>query len=285
MAIKVSFLFQVTTQVNVPDSAIPHSGGWSESHWSGFDSFVSLPTLTTVLQARRNLLPVECSIVGVRQGKFTLVGNKLLPGGTSNLKVVYPGNPTYNVNLPQDSLEMAASAIGSINASRFRIGALPDSVVLRGEYAPTTAYKSLVTQFGNALTRESIGWGFIGRNLANPSVRVLSIVPGVGGVATITLSGPLGFTVNQTFFRLNRVRDAARNAVRGAFVVTGNPAGTSYTIAGYTGQIVSAPSGNARVDEIRFCPYNEINPQRAVIKKIGRPFEGYRGRQSRRARV
>jgi len=282
MAVKVTMVFQVTTQPVNPSQAVAHSGGWTESLWTPGNSYVSQPDLNALIGARRPLLPAGAAIVGVRQGLYTIAGNKLLPQGTSGYKVNAPGSTGYTVNLPQDSLELSGTSQTSINSNRFRIGCLPDEMVAQGEYNPTPGFSLLLQNYRNLLSNGLNAWSFIGRVLSNFTARVVSIVPGVGGAATLTLSSNIGITPGQDYIRLKRVYDNLGRPVKGTYLVSASPSLGVYTLVGFPLQTVNVPSGTAIKDELGIFRYAAVNVSRAVVKKIGRPSQSYRGRQSRR---
>lgn len=275
-------IFLVTTEAVNPSASSAHSGGWSESLWTGGNSYVSLTDQNNLAFSRASLLPKQASIVGIRQGLYTISGNRLLPQGTSARKVLFPGRSIFNANLPQDSLELSGTSGTSINSNRFRLGCLPDEVVEKGEYSPTTAFSTSLNQYRALLAAGPAAWSFVGRVLSNPSARVMSIIPGLNNEATVILSADLTPTAGTSFIRLHRVYDDLNDPVRGSFLVKTVVNATTYTISGYTGQTVTMPSGTTRIDAVAVFGYGAVAISRAVVKKIGRPSQSYRGRQSRR---
>lgn len=282
MSVKVTMIFQATTEPVNPMVATAHTGGWSESVWTGGFVYVPRADLDALMTARRPLLPKQAHIVGLRQGIYQISENRLLPLGTNGFKVNLPGSASTNLNLPQDSLELSGTSQSSINTNRFRLGALPDEMVERGEYSPTTVYTYYVQQYCALLALGVNAWSFLGRVLSNPSARVMAIVPGLASSAVITLSAPLILVPGTSYLRLNRVYDSVNEPVKGTFLVTAFTAPSSYTVTGFSGQTVNAPSGTARLDQISLFKYGTVQPSRAVVKKIGRPSQSYRGRQSKR---
>jgi hypothetical protein len=282
MALKVTMLFSVTTTAVDPTYAAAHSGGWSESFWAPGSGFRTQAQLDFLLSARRVLLPAGASIIGVRQGLYNLIGKKIFPQGTSGFKIQYPGNPAYTVNLPQDSLELTGQSSSSINANRFRVGCIPDEVMVQGEFAPPAVYKGYLTNYRNELSAGAFPYGFVGRVLSNPTVKVLSITPGVGGVATVVTSAAFGPNPGTDYARFHRVFNDAGKPVKGAFLVQTFVAPATYTISGYTGGVLTEPSGTVRTDQIALYLFGSVTIGRAVSKKIGRPSSTYRGRQSNR---
>lgn len=271
---RLTLLLQNTTDPQDREAASPHTGGWSESWWANAILPLGASGITALVQKRAALLPKEASVVGKRVGLYNLSGNKLLPQGSATAKVLAPGSGGRPCDLPQVALEMSGTATGAANKSRFVLRCMPDEIMVRGEYQPGSTFKGLVTQFCNEIASQ--GWGFIGRDLAQPAFRVLAIAAGV-----VTLDGDAGGVVNTSYLRLNRVFDNNENPVKGAFRITAK-AGNNYTLAGLDPAIVAAASGTARIDLVTWLDFATVVPSRAVVKKIGRPFEGYRGRQSNR---
>lgn len=286
--LRVTMLFQVTTNPDDPSSAASHSGGWSESMWQNNGTPLLPAVYKKLCQTRATLLPKQATIVGIRQGIYNLVGNKLLPQGTSGAKFLTPGNTAYTTDLPQCSLEVSGLGAGVPNSNRFRLGCLPDEQITNGEYQPTVGYKGLVTTYLRNLSpfgNPAMGgpWWFVGRNTFPPSVRVASLVP-LGGV---TLDATLVTLADTTagvgdYIRFHRVYDDSNNPVKGTYLVKAVPAVNTYTLTGIPQQKVSKPSGLCRKDELTPVAYLEVNVSRAVVKKIGRPFQQYRGRASNR---
>ena len=282
MAVRLTMIFLVTTEAVNPSAASAHSGGWSESLWTGGNSYVPVADQDDLCFKRAALLPKQASIVGIRQGLYTISGNRLLPQGTSARKVLFPGRTIFNVNLPQDSLELSGTSGPSINSNRFRLGCLPDEVVDRGEYSPTPAFTGSLNSYRGLLAAGASAWSFVGRVLSNPSARVMSITPGLNNEANVVLSADITPTAGTSFIRMHRVYDDSNDPVKGAFLVKTVVNATTYTISGYTGQTVTMPSGTARIDAVAVFGFGTVTVSRAVVKKIGRPSQSYRGRQSRR---
>jgi hypothetical protein len=273
----VSLLMQMVTDPEDLTVAQPHSGGWSEGTWVDFNITSSDVRIRQWATKRAVLLPLEAAIIGFRIARYTISGNKLLPAGTATGKFLYPGNSRYRTDLPQVGLEFSAKTANGPNTSRFVLRCIPDQFMVRGEYQPDAAFKRAVTEFtnGHASGFEN-SFGFIGRDLSLASARVLSIQGGV-----VQLDGPIGAVGGTDWMRLNRVYDIDGKPVKGTFRIESIAAGNLYTVTGLAGVSANA-SGTARVDKVKYFDYSEVVPTRAVVKKVGRPFEAYRGRGSKR---
>ena len=95
MPYRLNVLFAVTTAPTDPLRAVPHSGGWSETHWSDIVPNQAL-NFNTLLMQRALMLPTQCAIIGYRQATYTVAGNRLIPGGTSTAKLLLPGQRKFH---------------------------------------------------------------------------------------------------------------------------------------------------------------------------------------------
>lgn len=270
---RLTNILQVSTVPTDPAQARVHVAGWSESFWTMLDASAYVPLWRAQNLARANLLPLTGAIVGQRSQLYTIAGNKLIPGGSAANRVSVPGSSTGVTDLPQVALQMSARGAGVANSSRLVLRAMPDSVMEGGEYFAGPAFKASVTRWVNTMI--GTNFGFIGRDLAQASVSVLLIA---ANVITVDLIPPTGLAPGD-FIRLHRVHDINDDPVIGAFRVTGIN-GLTITCAGLNAT-VNAPSGTLRRDRLAFFNYQSIDPIRAVVKKVGRPFEQYRGRRSK----
>jgi hypothetical protein len=274
MALRIELVFALTTNPVDRESASPHSGGWTESIWynNAFNSVV-LGYIATLAQKRAALLPLTAEIIGYRIQEFTASVNRLIPGGSSSGAFRYPGNASFPGDLPQVSLQLKGSAVGTSNSRRWSLRGMPDSMMTGGEYQPTAPYKGLMTQYLNYISNNN--WQFPARDLTQPNMRVLTIANGVltvDAVQNIVVGG---------YVRLHRVKDTAGKKVVGVYRVLAI-VGTALTLLGMPTTTAVMNSGTCRNDLLVFPTIGPSVPQRAVIKKVGRPFESYRGRASKR---
>jgi hypothetical protein len=273
---KLTILFSYTSVPVNAQNAQPRSAGWSESHWNNSTLPINSPFITNLITRRAPLLPKQANITGVRVQQFTIAGNKLLPGRSASASILLPGNNAYNANSPTDCMMAAFTANGTPNGGRFSMKCIPDEVVVQGEYNGDAAYNLLLANYYTRLIQDA--WGFVGRDLTQPSSRVLAVT--LGG--QVTLAANVGGAQGQDFLRFHRVKDENGVAVKGSFVAN-TIAGAVYTLGGYNGQIVTSPSGLARIDKLVYLNYGTITTSRTVGRKVGRPFILYRGRASRRS--
>lgn len=274
---RLTLLMQIATNPGDRSAASPHIAGWSESWWTITPIDPTADYITSLASKRAALLPAQGSVIGYRLANYTISGNRLLPTGSSTGKLQYPGNPTRPTDLPQVALEMSGSSSGVANTSRFVLRGIPDEMMVGGEYQPSGAFKGSVTVFSNELIMRA--WAFLARDLTQPNVKVLSAAGGVLRVEAST-----GAALND-YVRFRRVYDDDNVPISGAFRVTNvADGGLTLTLSNFT-RVVTVANGTVRKDLLALQLFRTINPSRAVIKKVGRPFESYRGRQSKRRAI
>ena len=273
---RIGFKFNYTSVPEDPTSASAHSGSWSENHWDNAGLSANDPLLSAIAIARAGMLPKQAAVIGIRTQQYTIDQNKLVPGGTSTFKTLVAGNQTYDSNLPQDGLRFSALCAGQPKAIRFTAAAIPDDVIKGGEYTGDPAFNRFVVAYINALIRA--GLGSVVADFTQPSIRVLGIAPPVIRLETASA----GYATN--YIKLKRVVDSHTNLpIKGSFLCD-SVAGQNYTVEGLDPTAIAGPGGFARRDFIKFAPYAEIKVDRATPRKIGSPFEKYRGRRSKRTR-
>ena len=274
MPLKFSALFALTTTPTNLAQAQPHSGGWSESIWDTANTPTDvLLSWEQLLDARAALLPINASIIGYRIQQYTISVNKFLPGGTSGAKLLLPGNELYTGDLPQVSLMLSASSNNAQNTRRFTLRGMPDSFMVGGEFQPTAPYLARLTNYRTTLQQGN--WYFPGRDLAQPERRVLSIAGNV-----VNVDNAVGF-VQGGYLRFHRCTADNGNVVEGSYPIN-LIVGTAITLGGLPATTLTKPSGTCRNDVAILVLINTVTAGRAVVRKIGRPFELYRGRRSKR---
>lgn len=219
---RITNIFMLTTSPTDLSTAQPHSAGWSESVWTALNSAVYNPLWTTWAYRRALMLPKQGSIVGFRSALYDLVGNKILPRGAAAGKWLIPGNAAFTTDLPQVSLEVSSTAAGASNTSRMTLRGIPDSMMVGGEYQPTPTFKASFTIMANALLGNN--FGFVGRDLSQPSSRVNLAAAGV-----VTLDANIGGVAGTSYLRFHRVNDNDDKPVKGTYRIT-NIAGNVYTL-------------------------------------------------------
>jgi hypothetical protein len=277
---RMTALFSLTTTPVNRATANPHTGGWSESWWTTQSGPTLATSFTNLLKLRAALLPASAQITGSRQSTFTIQGNRLIPGPTSSSEQNFPGNANYVTDLPQAALQLKGYGDSVSNHNSFYLRGIPDAMIVGGEYSPTRPFGNAVSAFKAALVGP---WGFVARDLSQPRLQVLALVqatPPPPNQAILQLAGVLAGVAANSFLRFSRVYGSDGNPIKGAFAVTQPPVGNLYTLQMPNVNPVFRPSGTARLDLLTYIAYSSVAYNRAGVKKVGRPSEGYRGRRS-----
>ncbi len=273
---KISFIFAVTTEPTQRADAAPHSGGWTESMWGKSDVVIDSPSLFRWARLRAAMLPSQCSIVGWRSQLYTVSGNKLLPGGAQSYKSLFPGMAAFTADVPQASLQLTHGIQGRANAVRSYLRGIPDEVVVNGEYAPNARFRKALDDYMKNLILAGGSWASPVRDLTQPQVRVLNV-----GAGLVTLDAAGGMGVGD-YMRFIRVKKTDGKPLSGTFRITAVN-GLVFTLAGLDPNINVKPGGLARKDLLVVENYSSTSVGRIGVKKIGSPFEKYRGRRSKRS--
>lgn len=271
---KCTAIFQLTTAVSTPTAPLHRQGGWSES------IYVTANNVAAAIQAfeqgsgsfcqlRASLLPLGSSIVGERYQQVNPVG----PSQSNNN--VYPSTLGLEADQPQNALLMKIPGVGVNNIRRMVLRALPDACLTEGEFTPPTAYINQLVQFIAALSQ----YQFQGRDLSQAKQPLLS---GTAAGVFTAINAPV-VAIGQ-FVRILKARETTTGNLRGGrfqvTAVTQNP--NTLTVAMWP--FGATTGGNFRLDGQVFPQFGPLSGPvgRPIIKKVGRPSTGYRGRRSRR---
>jgi hypothetical protein len=293
MAIKVVILFQQVTNI-VPVGVSPpagapnigytprsHIAGWTESViWPSDDVAGLLTALRTgvnqqlgLLAARAAFLPQGADIVGVRlyqggagRGQSYAFG---FPGAT--------GNPE---DIPQMALLMKGGPQTVAVTRRWTVRGFPDNLISLGEFLPTSLYANAIQAYFGAL-------GNFGFYAFDPTVAKFNVL-NVTTAGVVTINGAFPPFANNAVVTLNQTVDSGgvRRSYTGA-VSALDPTNNKLTLANPAWPWGTTTGGKiaAKVKAVfLFSPQN-CAVVRAVTRRVGRPFEQYRGRRSKKRRT
>jgi len=244
-------------------------GGWTESLYFGNINASTRSSFNTWCQRRAGLLPNFAVIRGQRFQQVDPVG------AAQTASVNFPGqsNAAFAQDIPQVSLLLRLRATGVNNVRSYRVACLPDVMVTRGEFNPDFEYRALV----NSFLAETNGWWFRGDDLTLPRV----LIKTVSSAGVMEFASDIALAVNDQV-KVTNTFDAFGKPVSGIFRVNN---ATSLRIVNLANWNAGAcTNGSAK-------KYSPIYPvitdalnsiSRIVVRKIGRPFEQYRGRRSKR---
>lgn len=266
---KCTMLFSQTS-TPVGGNATARTGGWSESVYRDTVAPASLVSRFLDLCTKRAaLLSTNAAIVGQRYQQIDPFG-KTTTGGT-----VLPGS-AGPCDVPQMALTYVLFALNSPNARRFTLRGIPDAVVTTGEYNPAG-----VAGFNNnflTYLSQFFQWNFRAYTAPSGQVPILTI----SDTGAVVLASPLTLAVHDRV-RISGVSAIGKAAPSGSFRVLTVTDSTHFTIDEWPN--VPGQSGLAWLPSLIypfFAPAQTPTPK-VVVRKVGRPFGGYRGRASARA--
>lgn len=278
MAIKVVMIFEAVTGGGPATGQRQRIAGWTESLWWPSDDVAamrtametSIPGTQCMLQSRAFLLPPSASIQGYR---FHVVGSS---GRAQLRQVVFPG--AY-AGTTQDLPTVAALCTG-FNSSlgktrRWTIRGLPDEICVNGELVPWLAATPEWTRYRDAMAV------FAFRVAEATSLTATNVIVDATGLANLAGASP--FAIGQ-FVQLRGARGPSNNAIsyNGTIVGVG-PANTQITLNNWANQIGTTAAGGtftAKIDGYATFDAGTIELVKAVTRKVGRPFDLFRGRRS-----
>jgi len=271
--IKATMLFTQSTNKSGEQPAQVRVGGWSET-WYCDDTIANVrANFAAVCQVRARMLSNAAAIIGQRY--------QVLGSGSQTGVQVFPGRAGVPADVPQMGLMLTVPGKDVPNIRRFTLRGIPDAIVVEGEYSPTAAFSTALTQFFGALGRG--GFAMRGRDRATPPTQVISVVPTVvagNTFGTFTLGTPLTFAVG-TKLKFVRTRDIYGRTVDGEFLVTTATDSTHGVVSLWDFGDVNG--GEVRVSGAPIFPEIESSAfavGRIVVRKVGRPFNQYRGKAS-----
>lgn len=278
MAIKVVMIFEAVTGGGPLTGQRQRIAGWTESLWWPSDDAaalrnameVGIPGTQCMLQSRAFLLPPSASIQGYR---FHVVGSN---GRAQLRQVVYPG--AY-AGTTQDLPTVSALCTGFNSTSgkirRWTIRGLPDEICVNGELVPWFMSTPEWTRYADAMAV------FAFRVSALTTLTGQNVFVTDAGVVTLTGASPFA---NGTQVQLRGARGPANQPISYDGVIVGvGPANTQFTVNNWANQIgVQAVGGTftAKVDGYVTFDAGTIEAVKAVSRKVGRPFDLFRGRRS-----
>jgi hypothetical protein len=290
MAIKVVMLFQQSTQNVVAAGPLPasapaigyfariHLGGWTESVWWPSDDLTSLlAALRTgaaghagLLPSRAQMLPQGCDIVGVR----------LYAGGAGrgqSLGIGAPGFLGVPADIPQMALLIKGAPTTTAVTRRWVTRGTPDGQVVLGEFAPNNVFIAAIQQYFDALAN----FGFYAFDPTVPKFNVLNV--STTGVVSINGAFP-PFALNAVV-TLNQTVDSGgvRRSYTGA-VTALDPTNNKLTLNNPVWPWGICTGGKVQAKVKALFLFNPANCTvvRVLTRRVGRPFEQYRGRRSKK---
>jgi hypothetical protein len=253
-----------------------HVGGWSESVLWLSDSVADLQTALrtgfagapALLPARAALLPSTAGIVGVR---FYQGG----AGKGQTYGYSYPGDPSQETDIPQVAVLCKGGPTSFAVTRRWTLRGVPDNQVTAGEFTPTQDYTNRVATYFSAMGN----FGFRGIDPTIAPTPLLNV--NAAGLFSANV-------VNQPFAVGNIVTISKALNAQGNFrkfvgqVTAIGPLNNQFTMAAWPFGACTGGTARVKTTGVFYLTSQNSVVVRALVRKIGRPFEQYRGRRSKR---
>jgi hypothetical protein len=283
MSIKCVIVFEQRTGAGSPAPFIHYTprvrvAGWTEHVWFQSDSLTDcLAALNdTVYNGQYSLCPTRAQLL---PAFGSIIGVRLYQGGAGKgqfFGLSFPGSAGES-DAPSSALLCAAINNTAANVRRFTLRGVPDSQITDGAFTPDSTYASIVAAYFNALSNFS----FLG---LQPVTKYP--VASVSNAGLVTLSVPNVFPIS-AFITFTGCLNGVGNRVGGKFMVsTVGPLANQFTVADWTNGDTTGGSVSQPTKALfAFGGNSFTNVERLVTRRVGRPFEQFRGRKSRRRRV
>lgn len=281
MPIKCIMLFQEVTTPGVSSPFIGYAGrahiaGWSESVWWYETDAVSdaINALILGTGGRPGLMPTRAALLAPA---VSIVGVRLYSGGSGRgqfLSRQFPGSSPSLTEIPQMALLCKTSSTSGAVSRRFTLRGIPDEQVVGGEFSPSGLYQASLRDYFLAL----FSFRFRAIDPSNPIYQVNNI--SAGGVVTLMVNNPYAIGNFLTFNRLNLASGSQVPA--SGFITAVGPMANQFTVAPWA--LAATTGGTATMRGTGFFSMNPTytSAVRITTRRVGRPFEQYRGRASRR---
>lgn len=267
---KFTMLIQAST-LGSTGGALSRSAGFTESWYTSQPYSSSLVAAATFMaQLRAALLPASSSIVGFRFQETDGVTSQ----ASVTQPISLPGTADAATDKPQVAVQFQMNSSGGLpNRKLMVLRGIPDENTVGGAYRPTPAFRTAMTNYLSELV--SHPWQWKGRNLSNTSFPILTI----NALGVFQLSAPSTIPTN-TMVQVLRARNTVGRQ-KGGFYFMQSLAPLTGTLLGWNHG--DTTGGRMRIQGIVFpAPAAFIIPPvgKSVAKKVGRPFDQYRGRKS-----
>lgn len=276
MSVKVTFLFEMSTAPQGGGRA--RVAGWTESWIDQTNVLNGTAIVTAALayaRARCLLLPPTSECIGVRLTDLDTKATR-----TAQFSVL--GANRQTTDLPQMSLLLRINARGNPNHFSFYLRNVPDSLIVGGEYSPVAAgasgFTGALVQWWNLLATQ---YRFRGKDATLPKFEIMTI--NASGVVELNEASSGIVVGGKVQIRRTQFDDTCCGG-GGVYKVKAVTDVENFQLAGWDGGnshggTVSLKSGIFAY-QIAFPPSQNELVVRAVERKVGRPFDLFRGRRS-----
>jgi len=243
-------------------------GGWSETWYFDGTAAAAFAAANRLAKKRSAFLVHQAAVVGIRTAE---VG-----GGVVAHPVVYPGTQNTKPDIPQMALNCVCKGQGVQNRKFFQLRGIPDSSVDGGKYKPTQGVNAGVVAYFGGLAGDQ--FRFRAKDLTSPKIGLVS----VANDGTFRLNGAAVYNAG-SYIQLLRAKNAQGVNVSGDYFVDIKTDDRNGKFLNWTGGVVTL-NGQARVVSYVFpvVDGDTLIARDVTTRKVGRPFDQYVGRRSKR---
>lgn len=265
---KATMILSGVTGDQADGPGLQTESGWSES-WYKDGTLAQVRTAMEVdnglAQRRANLFPQNYLVAGLR---YTQV---VPPGASISIDKVFPGQLEVASDFPNLAYKFRVLASNLLNSRSVILRSVPDAAVVFGRYKPSVNRDTALTNFQSELA----GWQFKAQDLSFNTFKILSI----NNTGLVTTKLPSGIAPGQEVTILRSHNSTTTALVHGIFGVLAVPSATTIQLAG-DWTLGACVGGTIRryaiiYPSIQFTEY--VTPN-ITSKKVGRPFDLFRGR-------
>lgn len=270
---KVSFILDQSTAPETESPASVRDGGWTENYYlSAATLGLAVTRCHFYCDARAALLAKTGQVNGFRIAERTSTGvARAYPAFRTGANVV--------CDVPQMAIQIHLRTATSKRTAI--LPGVPDIRSIGGAFSKSRTWENHVEHLIGILTA---GFGMMALDKTQPLLNLISITTG----GLVTTATPHGYVANDQI-RFFRTSDIYRQTVTGTWIVSGTPPSTTtFQLANYAsaGDVVFGPVNKGKVRKLvyAFSGFSEGDMGQITTRKVGRPFDLYRGRASRRRR-
>lgn len=259
---------ELTTNFGNLNATLSRTAGWTESFYdTGTTIDVFREEFELLCAKRAALLATGGRIVGQ-----TYVGIDP-PGPGATAATAFNGPAGRPADSPNVALVCRATAVGLRNTRTLKLAGIPDQFVTLGEFNPTPAYETqLQAFFGQLVDRH---WDFRGKDFDQPAIPIFAI----SNAGLVTTMENTALVVGD-FVEILRTQAAVPSELVRLYQVSAVTNATKFTLADWTAG--AAKGGRVRKRAYVYPTYAAVKFRRLGTRKVGRPFTGFVGRQSKR---
>jgi len=267
-ATKMTMLLELLTKPSTIGAPIRRVAGWSESWYvEGTASESQITAFNQLCRLRANLLGIGGRVKGQR---FQQVD----PAGPStSFGRVYISTAHSNTDTPNMALQIVVRGTGLVNVRRAHLRGIPDDSVEEGEYSPTQEFANNLATFKLALSN----FRFRAKDQSQPKV----IIDSISAAGIVTTSAAILLAVND-YVDIIGTTTTLGSLFRGRFQVKAAPDATHFTLYKWPGLVCTNGKAQKFVAIYPGFLNTNILTNKISSRRVGRPFDQFRGRASRR---